>query len=313
MKLKDLIQNIWWIGLTLLLLLGCSLLGIPTPTPVSPTSTPIPPTSTTITPTLPPTSPPATPTSTGQCRIAGSEKTGTNINDIYVTDCNGSNLRWLTEGRRSTGHEPTWSPDGQRLVFDEDTAPGNPANLYIINADGTNRTPIIAPDGPVTGDFPVWSPDGSRIAWKGGCAIMTIQPDGSGKVKVYESSPDFCVHRPMWSPDSQRFAFSTFSVAAHNDPSILGPYEYRFYVVNADGTGLTLLASINLSSRPGGGDNADTLVVWSPNGRQVALEVIEKNEIQRYQRNADGTGKMVAIDSIPESWYPWYWPQWDIR
>ena len=52
-------------------------------------------------------------------------------------------------------------------------------------------------------------------------------------------------------------------------------------------------------------------VYWFPNGRQVALEVREGNKTQRYQMNADGTGEMVEIDSIPESWRPWYWPQWD--
>ena len=187
---------------------------------------------------------PAKPTSTGLCRVASVDKTGTDTADIYVTDCDSTNLRRMTEGRISTGHEPAWSPDGQRLVFDEnqnlefDTVP---AYLYIINADGTNRTQIVAPDGPAEGDFPVWSPDGARIAWQGGCNIVMIRPDGSDKVTVLEhrvlsgvGDPEMCVQRPMWSPDSQRFAFATFPLAAHFDPSIPGPYEYRFYVVNAD-------------------------------------------------------------------------------
>jgi len=263
---------------------------------------------------------PPTPTSTRQCRIAYSEKTGTNINDIYVTDCDGSNRCWVTEGRISTGHEPAWSPDGQRLVFDEnqnlefDTVP---AYLYIINADGTNRTQIVAPDSPAEGDFPVWSPDGSRIAWEYGCEIMTIRPDGSDIVTVLAhrelsgaGDPEMCANRPMWSPDSQRFAFTTFPLAAHHDPTIPGPYEYRFYVVNADGTGLTELVSFQLAY-PQLGGVADVNVFWLPNGRQVALEVSEGERTQRYQMNADRSGEMVEIDSIPESWRPWYWPQWD--
>jgi hypothetical protein len=56
MKLKNRMQNVWWIGVALLLLLGCGLQGTPTPTPVLPTSTPILPTSTLIPPTASPTS-----------------------------------------------------------------------------------------------------------------------------------------------------------------------------------------------------------------------------------------------------------------
>jgi Tol biopolymer transport system component len=255
----------------------------------------------------------------GECRIAFSEKTDTDINDIYITDCDGSNRRWVTEGRVSTGHEPAWSPDGQRLVFDENPNlefDKVPAYLYIINADGTNRTQIVAPDGPAEGDFPVWSPDGNRIAWKYGCEIMTIRPDGSDRVTVLDhrelsgaGDPEMCANRPRWSPDSQQFALTTFPLAAHHDPTIPGPYEYGFYVVNADGTGLTELASFQLAY-PRLGGVADVDVFWLPNGRQVALEVREGERAQRYQMNADGSGEMEEIDSIPESWRPWYWPQW---
>jgi Tol biopolymer transport system component len=221
----------------------------------------------------------------------------------------------MTEGRISTGHEPAWSPDGQRLVFDvegssEQMSPG----LYIVNADGSNLTKIVSPDGPVEGAFPVWSPDGTRIAWHTNCDIMTIRPDGSDKVMVLEhhelsgaGDPEMCVNMPMWSPDSQRFAFATFTLEPAIDPSIPGPFEYRFQIVNADGTGLIQLASFNLANSR----MAGMRVAWLPNGHQLAFEVTEAGETRRYQMNADGSGEMVAIESIPEAWYPWHWPQWD--
>ena len=288
----------------------------PRPTP-SATPMPSPTSSATPVPTLTPlpTEVPtliSSPAPSGLCRIAYSEVTDANIKDIYITDCDGSNLRWLTDGRISSGHEPAWSPDGQRLVFDENpNLESETAYLYTINADGTNRTPIVAPDGPAEGHFPVWPPDGSRIAWQSGCAIMTIHPDGSDKVKVFESSPEFCVHRPMWSPDSQRFAFSTFPVAAHHDPSIPGPYEYHVYVVNADGTGLVRLHIFMLETGPRQGGPA-VQVFWSPEGTQVTVEVRMDDQytMRYYLMNSDGSGEMIEVDSIPESWHPWYWPQW---
>jgi hypothetical protein len=62
MKFKHQAQSIWWVGFTPLLLLGCSLLGMLTPTPIPPTS--IQPSSTPILPTVPPTIQSASPTVT---------------------------------------------------------------------------------------------------------------------------------------------------------------------------------------------------------------------------------------------------------
>ena len=255
------------------------------------------------------------------CRVAYVDKTSSDAADIFVQDCDGSNSRRVTEGRVSTGHEPAWAPDGQRLVFDEMQAPYDPnvyvpTYLYIVNADSSNRIPITAPEGPVEGNFPSWSPDGARIAWQRGCEIMTIRPDGSDMVTVlahHELSgagdPEMCVHRPMWSPDSRQFAFATFPLEAAWDPSIPGPYEYRFYVVNADGTGLIKLVTFMLEVRPMG---VPVEAAWSADGKQVAFEmtVDDKPTIKRYLMRSDGSGEPVEIESIPESWRPWHWPQW---
>lgn len=76
MKLKDLIQNIGWLVLTQLLVMGCSSLATFTPTPIAPTSipvlltsTPVPPTPTQVSPTVPTASPPAAAALVKQARL----------------------------------------------------------------------------------------------------------------------------------------------------------------------------------------------------------------------------------------------------
>jgi len=271
----------------------------PKPTPVPPTPTPAP---------------------TGPCRLAYVESTGADTADIFVQDCDGANWRRVTEGRISSGHEPAWSPDGQRLVFDVDGANEQMSQgLYIVNADGSDLTQIVAPDGPVQGAFPVWSPDGERIAWNSGCDVMASRPDGSDQVTVLEhrdlsgaGDPELCVHRPMWSPDSQRLAFATFLLGAADS----GSYEYRIYLVNADRTGLVELETFTLDVSPTGPAGGMPVEAWwSPDGAQVAAEmrVDDQYTMRYYLMNADGSGEPVEVESIPDSWRPWRWPQWDTR
>jgi TolB protein len=56
-------------------------------------------------------------------------------------------------------NNPTWSPDGKRLLFSS-TVQHN-AHLYVVRADGTGQRNLGSVDDP----FPAasWSPDGKRI------------------------------------------------------------------------------------------------------------------------------------------------------
>jgi Tol biopolymer transport system component len=64
--------------------------------------------------------------------------------------------------------EGTWSPDGARIAFnrgvDSTSSLGfDPAEIWTMDADGTNQRRLLAIDAPAIGA--VWSPDGSRIAY----------------------------------------------------------------------------------------------------------------------------------------------------
>ena len=56
---------------------------------------------------------------------------------IYVMNSDGSNQRRLTPVHTGNLY-PDWSPDGKKIAF-ESSRNNRKADIYVINADGTNR------------------------------------------------------------------------------------------------------------------------------------------------------------------------------
>jgi len=228
----------------------------------------------------------------GQCRILYGQD-----DDIYVRNCDGSGMYRLTD-HPAMDASGAWSPDGTRIVFhserDRQPVPEGwvPNSLYIINADGSNLTRLTHTEDNDHG--PSWSPDGSRIAFHRNCTLALVNSDGSNLATLVESD-EWCVDIPTWSPDSRRIAFrSTTPVGGP------GPYRYDYYVVNDDGSGFLKLATFTSE------EWTQAYVVWSPDGSQVAFQIGTKH----YSVNSDGSGEAVEVESIPDSWFPWHWPQW---
>ena len=72
--------------------------------------------------------------------------------DIYVIDADGKNQRRLTRNP-SRNTDPSWSPDGQRIVF-VSHRDGN-KEIYVMNADGARQARRRTREG--SGDTdPAW-------------------------------------------------------------------------------------------------------------------------------------------------------------
>ena len=103
--------------------------------------------------------------------------------DIYVMNVDGSGVERLTEGNSLRGI--SWSPDGERIVFDA-------GDIYVMNADGSDVVQLT--DNYFPFHFPSWSPDGERIAFFSyddfGIKVMNL--DGSGVVRLGEG------YMPAW-------------------------------------------------------------------------------------------------------------------
>jgi dipeptidyl aminopeptidase/acylaminoacyl peptidase len=67
--------------------------------------------------------------------------------DIFLIQPDGSGRTQLTHSRRSES-DPRWSPDGRRIAFvrlsDAEGYPDEGAEVYVMNADGSNPTRLTA-------------------------------------------------------------------------------------------------------------------------------------------------------------------------
>ncbi|MEA2621021.1 MAG: hypothetical protein QOC97_1794 [Chloroflexota bacterium] len=135
---------------------------------------------------------------------------------LFTVNPDGSHVTQITFPAAGVlDNSENWSPDGSKLAFQRFPPGGpdyGPAELYVVNADGSNAHRVAAIDGDV--DSPAWTPDGRSIAFTlatGGVvndlaadvSIWEINADGSDLHQIthpigFQQSED---HAVQFSPD----------------------------------------------------------------------------------------------------------------
>lgn len=107
--------------------------------------------------------------------------------EIYVMDIEGGNLRSLSKNPSYDSH-PSWSPDGQRIVFDSERN-GN-REIYVMDANGKNQRRVT--NNPSWDGDPEWSPSGEKIVFMserdGNKEIYVIDADGKNPRNLTKNS-----------------------------------------------------------------------------------------------------------------------------
>ena len=133
-----------------------------------------------------------------------------NGTDIHVVPFEGGTPRRVTVGRGRISSQPSFSPDGGRIVFCSDR-PGHP-EVYISDVDGTNAEQLTSGS---YGDrenraAPDWSPDGRLVVYEslngGAYQLMTLNVRDNSTRQVTSESRN---QDPSWAPDSRHIVFTS--------------------------------------------------------------------------------------------------------
>ncbi len=176
---------------------------------------------------------------------------------LYLLDLATQNLVQVTNMPEGAC-QPSWSPDGQRLVFISPCKGMDEiyygASLYLINADGSGLTPIASVPG---GDFdPAWSPDGRSIAFTSlrtrQMEIFVMSADDTASVsQITKGVKSVESRQPVWSPNGSQivYAVKRFGV-------------YQIWLMKADGAEQKQIVRSGVAF-------SDYLPLWSPDGKLI--------------------------------------------
>jgi Tol biopolymer transport system component len=132
---------------------------------------------------------------------------------IWLMDREGKNPRVFFESHEESAVAPTWSPDGEEILF----AVGKELErqLYIMRLEGGEAR--LLSEEIVTPGRTDWSGQGLIAYFMGGGwdrEVWTIYPDGSGRTQVTRGDNS---QGPSFSPDGQYVTYTAYTGVQQQD------------------------------------------------------------------------------------------------
>ncbi|HET7250509.1 MAG TPA: hypothetical protein VFI79_11720 [Gemmatimonadales bacterium] len=148
-----------------------------------------------------------------------------------VANADGSGVRRLAGGGRSTAWNAAWSPDGKRIAYTYGDST-RVLQVHIVNADGSDDHAVTHVDRTEgSAQMPAWSPDGRRLAVQVSTMhvghIWVIDPATGSAHKLLAHTDSIADEVPAWFPDGRRLAFQSNRSGRE-----------EIWVMNDDGSGL---------------------------------------------------------------------------
>jgi Tol biopolymer transport system component len=262
----------------------------PSPTPTAePTSTP------TNTPTSTATATPTpAPIGGGGVIAFSSVKLGSSytdpLMDIMLLNPNSGSCTRLTTGEYTDfNSNPSWSPDGSKIIFTKAEAYSEGGLLHTINIDGSDESEVDSPFG--SGMYhPFWSVNDeilvSRSAGREYPQIWLAQADN---LEWEPITPEISFQfGPVWSPDGTQYAFSGSpgAIYSHWFETIFGSFRLTSYDIQPRDIWIvdvqtSRMTPITIS------DEDDFDPAWSPDGSKLAFVSVLEDDAEIFVVNVD--------------------------
>jgi len=167
---------------------------------------------------------------------------------LYSIRSDGSQLQRLTNDEQG-GIFPTWSPDGEKIVYLVSNSTDNHTLILMINPDGSDQKLLTKAQFL---SMPSFSPDREII-------IFTTMGGSTINIKNLETGEDASISEeahavlswPMWSPDGKWIAYTVHS-------------KLRGEIHLIDPTDRTIVELTDMSQE-------DRMLAWSPDSKTIAF------------------------------------------
>jgi Tol biopolymer transport system component len=202
---------------------------------------------------------------------------------IAIMNADGSNIVELTSDHTVCDFDPSFTPDGSRIVFDRfDPAAGDEA-FWSMDRNGNDRQRI----GPCCFD-PNVSPDGKKLSFlrptevPGETALFTSAINGTNVFQVTPFSFNVAAKQD-WAPDGKHLVFT-------KDGDLLMPgVSANIATIRPDGTHLRFLTHYE------GGDVSAFVGSYSPDGHWIVFRINDHGSFGLFKIHPNGTDLRTII------------------
>ncbi len=132
--------------------------------------------------------------------------------DLYTLDLQTGNVTQITDSPQYDS-APSWSPDGQWLVFE--TYINDNLEVSVVSVNDRSQEIIPLTQNPASDHSPAWAPDGRHVAFistRGGDSdvwLASLDLAGDERYQNLSNTPFASENRPLWNHDGSQLLWSS--------------------------------------------------------------------------------------------------------